>query len=118
MLMINIIKEGGPFFMVPMLLLFIVIVILFLKEILRKNDREKTIRLISSISLFAAVWGILGQVIGLIVAFDTIDGLDGVSMGVLAGGLKVTFLPVVGGLFTFLVARIGIIILTWSAKTQ
>ena len=69
------------------------------------------IRLMSSISLFVLVWGFLGQAIELISAFDAIQSIGNISSEVLAGGLKVSFLPVVFGMFTFLIARIGIIIL-------
>ena len=69
----------------------------------------------SSIGLFVLAWGVLGQVLGLIEAFDTIEGIEGVSINVLAGGLKFTFLPVLFGLITFLASRLGIIILQWKS---
>ena len=72
--------------------------------------------LISSIALFAIVWGFLGQIIGLIGAFDSIESVGEVTPSVLAAGLKVAFLAPVLGMFTFLVGRLGIIILTWSKK--
>ena len=75
------------------------------------KNKSKMIRLMSSISLFVLVWGFLGQAIELISAFDAIQSIGNISSEVLAGGLKVSFLPVVFGMFTFLIARIGIIIL-------
>jgi len=109
--------EGGVFFMVPIVLLLILIMVLIVKGILQRNqDNTKTISLIASISLFTIVWGFLGQTIGLITAFDYIHGQGDVSMGTLAGGLKVSFLAPLFAMFTFLIGRIGIIILTWMGK--
>jgi len=109
--------EGGPLFTFPIVVLFIIIVVLFIMALLKKDkDREKTISLMSSLGLFTLVWGVLGQVIGLIMAFDSIQGSGAISMEVLAGGLKVSFLPTLLGLVVFLDARLGIIILTWIKK--
>lgn len=111
------INEGGLFFMLPIIGLFIIIMVLFIRALLKMDrDREKTISLMSSLGLFALVWGVLGQVIGLIMAFDSIQGSGAISMEVLAGGLKVSFLPTLFGLMVFLDARLGIIILTWLKK--
>lgn len=109
-------NEGGPFFMYPLLLILILLIILIAKGFLQKDSLEKTISLISSIALFAIVWGFLGQIIGLIGAFDAIESMGNVSAEMLAAGLKVAFLPPVFGMFIFLVGRLGIIILTWLKK--
>ncbi len=112
----HLLEQGGPFFMYPIVLIFIILVVLFVKELISKTTSQKTITLMGSISLFVLAWGTLGQVIGLIDAFDAIEGVEGVSINILAGGLKFTFLPVVFSLFTFLIARVGIIILQWKKK--
>lgn len=109
-------NEGGPFFMYPLLFIIILIVILIAKGFIQKGSLEKTMSLISSISLFAIVWGFLGQIIGLIGAFDSIEAVGDVSPAVLAGGLKVAFLAPVFGMFAFLIGRLGIILLTWMKK--
>ena len=109
-------NEGGAFFMYPLLLILILLIILIVKGFLQKESSEKTKSLISSIALFAIVWGFLGQIIGLISAFDTIEAIGEVSPAVLAGGLKVAFLAPVFGMFNFLVGRLGIIVLTWMKK--
>lgn len=116
-ILFNRIIEGGVVFMVPIVLLLILIIVLIVKGILHRNqDNTKTISLIASIALFTIVWGFLGQTIGLISAFDHIHGQGDVSMGVLAGGLKISFLPPVFAMVTFLIARIGIIVITWLGK--
>jgi hypothetical protein len=109
-------NEGGPFFMYPLFLILILLIILIVKGFLKKGAHKKTMSLISSIALFAIVWGFLGQIIGLIGAFDSIEAAGDISPSVLAGGLKVAFLAPVFGMFTFLVGRLGIIILTWMQK--
>ena len=109
----SILNDGGPFFMYPLLLLFILILILIVKGFLKKGKLEKTTSLISSIALFAIVWGFLGQIIGLISAFDAIEAAGDISPAILAGGLKISALSPAFGMFVFLVGRLGIIILTW-----
>ncbi|WP_339888294.1 MotA/TolQ/ExbB proton channel family protein [uncultured Flavobacterium sp.] len=110
------INEGGPFFMMPILIILLLIIFLFVRGLIKKDANSKTIRLISSISLFVLVWGFLGQAIGLIGAFDAIESIGSISPEVLSSGLKISFLPLVFGMFTFLIARVGIIILTLLEK--
>ena len=102
--------------MYPLLFIIILILILIAKGFIQKGSVEKTISLISSIALFAIVWGFLGQIIGLIGAFDSIEAVGDVSPAVFAGGLKVAFLAPVFGMFAFLIGRLGIILLTWMKK--
>ncbi|CAM3841012.1 MULTISPECIES: MotA/TolQ/ExbB proton channel family protein [Flavobacterium] len=106
------IYEGGPFFMVPIVFLLIAILLLTIFGILKANKNKKAVSLISSLSLFVLVWGFLGQSIGLIGAFDAIQDMGNISAEILSSGLKISFLPVVFGMFTFLIGRIGIIVLT------
>jgi biopolymer transport protein ExbB/TolQ len=109
-------NEGGPLFMYTTLFLLIVIVALIIRAFVKPQNNQKTIKLISSISLFVLVWGFLGQMIGLIVAFDTIEAAGDISPAVLAGGLKVAILSPLFGMFVFLIARLGIIALIWTKK--
>lgn len=117
LLVINIFDEGGPLFMYTTLVCLILILVLTIKEIIKKDNREKTIRLVNSISLFALVWGFLGQIIGLMSALDSIQSFNSdIASPVLAGGLKVSILSPMFGMFVFLIARIGIIILIATKK--
>ena len=115
-MILNRISEGGSFFMIPIVLLLIVILLLIIKGLMKRTNNAKTISLISSISFFVLVWGLLGQSMGLIQAFDAIQDIGNVSVEILASGLKVTFLPIVFAFFTFLVGRVGIIALTILEK--
>ena len=108
--------EGGPLFMYTTLTLLIVIIALLIRGFVKPTTRDKTITLVSSISLFVLVWGFLGQMIGLITAFDAIQAMGDVSPSILAGGLKVAILSPLFGMIVFLIARIGIIILNILKK--
>ncbi len=109
-------NEGGPLFMYTTLILLFVIIALLVKAFAKRSENEKTIKLISSISLFVLVWGFLGQMIGLITAFDQIEAMGDVAPSVLAGGIKVAILSPLFGMVVFLIARLGIIALTWTQK--
>lgn len=111
-------QEGGPFFMYPLAIILVLVIILIVKGLLSRGRDKKTNELIGSITLFAIVWGFLGQIIGLIGAFDAIESVGNVSAEVMAAGLKVAFLPPVFGMFIFLIGRLGLIILTWIKKDE
>lgn len=109
-------NEGGPLFMYTTLTLLIVIIALLLRGYAKPTTRKKTITLVSSVSLFVLVWGFLGQMIGLISAFDAIEAAGDVSPAILAGGLKIAILSPLFGMIVFLIARIGIISLNVLEK--
>jgi len=109
-------NEGGPLFMYTTLTILIVIIALLIRGFLKKEARPKTITLVSSISLFVLVWGFLGQMLGLISAFDAVQAAGDISPSLLAGGLKVAILSPLFGMIVFLIARIGIIILNLIEK--
>lgn len=111
----NFILEGGPLFMVPLLLLLIVIVILFVKGL--KDNTEKTHKLINSLALFSFVFGVLGFVIGLLGALKAISEMnEDISNQVLAGGFKVGLLAPTFGMVIFLLGKLFSIILIWKKK--
>jgi len=116
LLFLNLLNEGGATFTYPTFLMLVICIVLIAKALIKGDAEGKTQKLISHISLFALVWGFLGQMIGLIGAFDSIQAVGNVAPSVLAGGLKVALLSPVFGMITFLIARVGIIILTLSKK--
>lgn len=109
-------NEGGPLFMYTTLIILIVISVLLVKAFLKPDNNEKPITLVKSLSLFVLVWGFLGQMIGLIGAFDAIEAQGDIAPAVLAGGIKVAILSPLFGMVVFLIARLGIIILAWMKK--
>lgn len=109
-------EEGGPLFMYTTLFLLFVILALLIRGFVKPTTRKKTITLVSSISLFVLVWGFLGQMLGLIGAFDAVQAAGDIAPSILAGGLKVAILSPLFGMIVFLIARIGIIILNILEK--
>ena len=110
----NFILDGGPVFMVPLVLLLIVIVFLFVKGL--KDNTEKNQKLINSLALFSFVFGVLGFVIGLLGALEDISNATDVAPQVLAGGLKIGLLSPTFGMVIFLIGKLFSIILTWMKK--
>ncbi|MDD7913502.1 hypothetical protein [Polaribacter ponticola] len=110
----NFIMEGGPVFMVPLLVLLIIIIILFIKGL--KSNTSKTVKLINSLSLFSFVFGVLGFIIGLLGALESIAVASEVSSNVLAAGLKTGLLSPALGMVIFLLGKLFSIILTWTKK--
>ena len=115
-LFFNLLNDGGPTFMYPTLLMLIICIVLLIKAFLKGSENEKLISLVKHISLFALVWGFLGQMVGIISAFDSVESLGNVSPSVLAGGIKIALLNPVFGMFVFLIARLGLIGLTLKKK--
>ncbi|MFD0761264.1 MotA/TolQ/ExbB proton channel family protein [Lutibacter aestuarii] len=115
-LIINLLNDGGPTFTYPMLIMFLIVIALIIKAFLKGDAEGKTKKLISHISLFALVWGFLGQLIGLIGAFDSIQAAGDVAPSVLAAGLKIALLSPTFGMVIFLVGRAGIILLSVLKK--
>lgn len=112
----SLLNDGGPAFMYPLLVILILVLVLIVKGFLQKGDNVKTIKLISSITLFALVWGFLGHIIGMIGAFDAIESVGSVSQSVMAAGIKISLIVPVFGSVIFLIGRLGIIIFTWKQK--
>jgi hypothetical protein len=114
-------NEGGPLFMSFILicfllaLLFVVLGFVNLKKDLVKS--KKMTSLASDTSILGLVFGLLGSTIGMITAFDAIDAIGDISAGMMAGGLKIAFLTTVFGFVTFILPRIGIIILKVLQKS-
>lgn len=115
-------NEGGPFFMSLILICLLLSVFLLVKGFiaLKKNreQSEKMLKLTVDSSLLGLVLGFLGSVIGLITAFDSIEAFGDPDPAIFAGGLKVSLLTATFGLFSFVIARIGILLLRWSLKDE
>jgi len=109
-------NEGGPSFTYPLVLMLLTCVGLVVFAFIKGDENDKFQKLVSSISLFALVWGFLGNLIGLISAFDAISHATSISYEVLAAGLKVGLLCPVFGMVVFLIARLGIIALIIKKK--
>jgi uncharacterized membrane protein len=107
--------EGGPLFMSFILICFLLALFFIVNAYVNlKKDSVKSTKmtnLASESSLLGLVFGFLGSIIGLITAFDAIESMGDISSGMLAAGLKVSFLTTVFGTITFIVIRICILVL-------
>lgn len=105
---------GGPFFTFTLLLILGCNLFLIFQSVTKPEKRLKNKALLASLSLFAVVWGFFAQILGLISAFDSIQAVGSISSEMLAGGLKVSFIAPVIGLFVFLVGRLGILFIQYK----
>lgn len=121
-LVANLFYEGGPLFMSLILICLLLSIFLLIKGFLSlKTDitkSERMLKLAIDSSLLGLVLGFLGSVIGLITAFDSIEAMGNPDPSIFAGGLKVSLLTATFGLFSFVIARVGILILRWSMNTN
>jgi biopolymer transport protein ExbB/TolQ len=107
-------SEGGFFMFLILIclllsLFFIVKGFLSMKSDIKKS--KKMLQLTVDISLLGLVLGFFASIIGLITAFDSIEAMGNADPSIFAGGLKVSLLTATFGLFTFIIARIGIVVL-------
>lgn len=113
-------QEGGMFFMFPILLMLLLVLFLIVRGVISlRNEQkgfQKNIQLLNSIGLLTLVWGMLGQLIGIVGMFDQLEEIGNISTPIFAGGLKVSALPPIFGFFVFIISRVASIIFTWIAK--
>ncbi len=109
-------SEGGPGITYVILIVILVIIGLLVKAFLEKGENEKTTSLIVNFAWFALAWGYLGRTFGLILAFDKVAAAGDISPSLMAGGLKMALIGPLMGLFAFIIARVGLIILTAVRK--
>lgn len=112
-------NEGGAEFTYPLLIMLLICLYLLITAFAKGDPNEKKRKLVGHISLFALVWGFLGHLVGLIVAFDTISAVKGdIATPVMAEGIKVGLLSPVFGMVVFLIARLGLISLVLTKKNK
>jgi len=111
-------NDGGPIFTYTIFIVLIVILAFFIKGLMDKGNNKKTIELMKSFAWFAVAWGFLGRTFGLIEAFDRVGAAGELTPSLLAGGLKMALIDPLFGIFVFIVARIGIIILISLQKEK
>ena len=82
-------------------LLLLAVVGLTIKYLMKSERTESDSNLIRSVGLFALVFGILGQLIGLYDAFNTIAQVGSVSPKILYAGFKVSMITTMYGLVIY-----------------
>ncbi len=108
--------DGGPVFTVTLLVLLFAVVALLVRGFLKPGNHRKIVLLMSHVGWFAVAWGFLGRTFGLIKAFDMVAAHGELTPSLLAGGMKMALVDPLFGIFVFLVARLGIIILVAKNK--
>lgn len=73
--------------------------------------------ILKEFGLAALAFGFLGQLIGLLGAFEAIEAVGGVSQSLLAGGLKVSSITSIYGLLIYCISLIIRILLGWKKTT-
>ncbi len=105
---------GGPLFMSILSFLFLVVLVLagikfyqlFIRIPESDSVKKRGIGEILQIGTFALFTGILGQVIGLFDAFKAMEGMDGIGLPLLAGGLKVSTITTIYGCLIFAISSL------------
>ena len=113
---------GGPLFMSILSITFLVILFLSGRSIYMLYSGseiegvQKSLFPIIQLGIFAAVFGIFGQCLGLFQAFMAIEAAGDISPAMIAGGLKVSMITTLYGLIILLVSLLIWIILRSRAK--
>lgn len=105
---------GGTLFMSILTILLVIIVavaVYFAVTIASGKAAEKTnfkhqLKYVKSIGLFTMITGILGQLIGLFMAFTAIEAAMDISPAMIAGGLKVSMITTLTGIIIYLISII------------
>ncbi len=111
--------EGGIEFMSVLFLLLLGVIVTSILVVKNKEDKTKAnkwLKTSQEIALFALVFGILGQFVGLLSAFQALEEVGEVSQGILAGGLKISSYTTVYGIVIFLLAKLFKIGFQFSQK--
>jgi biopolymer transport protein ExbB/TolQ len=115
---------GGMLFMTVLSISLTVIIAATILNIMRLGkgnyQAEKqflTISDIKAIGIFAIIWGIFGQSIGLFSAMQALEGSPDISPAMIYGGIKVSFITTLYGMFIFLLSwLITILMNNWNRR--
>tara|TARA_B100001057_G_C22737723_1_gene906488 strand:- start:784 stop:1200 length:417 start_codon:yes stop_codon:yes gene_type:complete len=112
--------EGGALFMSLILICLLLSIYFMTRGFLSvKTNPElskKMLALISYNGTLGLALGFFSAFLGLITGFDAIEASGNAEPAILAGGIKVALLSPLFGLFTFVVSRIGMLLLRLLQK--
>jgi biopolymer transport protein ExbB/TolQ len=77
---------------------------------------KKMLPLINDSGTLGLALGFFSAFLGLITGFDAIEASGNAEPAILAGGIKVALLSPLFGLFTFIVSRVGMLLLKLLQK--
>ncbi|MEL0026079.1 MAG: MotA/TolQ/ExbB proton channel family protein [Schleiferiaceae bacterium] len=103
--MLDYFMMGGPLFMGILTL----ILLLMIYAAVRNGC-------VKELGLLALAVGFMGQLLGLFGAFEGIEQMGGVSQAMLAGGLKVSSITSIYGLFIYIVSLLIQIVKKFTGK--
>lgn len=119
--MLQLILDGGVLFTVPITMIAAIVLILLIQNLSESSSSpqwSKRNKFANSLGLFALVFGILGQLLGLMDGLSAIQHAGGISPAMLAGGIYTSSISTMFGLVTFIIARLGTIGLRLRQKEQ
>lgn len=104
--------SGGPLIMGAITVILIVMIAWAIYHFLpvltnKETDLAKALsrlKYIKTIGTFGMVSGILGQLIGLYQVFSVLEAVGDISQSLIGGGLKVSLIPALYGIFIFLLS--------------
>ncbi len=113
--MLSLFNQGGLLCMAILTLLLIVILAMAVYKVLQISNRKVEhstsfryqLSYIKSVGLIALVFGIFSQLLGLYQMFAVLEAAGGIAPAILAGGLKVSMIPMVYGLIIFLISYVA-----------
>ena len=105
---------GGPLFMgilTILLLILLVLTVVFVLYIVSGKAAgmasfRHRLTYLKSVGLFTMITGILGQLIGLMMAFSAIEKASDISPAIVAGGLKISMITTLYGISVYMLSII------------
>ncbi|ARV08816.1 hypothetical protein BTO05_03865 [Winogradskyella sp. PC-19] len=116
----RLLNEGGPMMYIILILLLLSLFFIlkaFMSKAKDNTQSKKMIGLAVDSSLLSLVIGCLGSLLGIIGLFDMVEALGETRPDLFSAGLKVSLLTITFGLFSFVIARIGILAYKWSLNS-
>ena len=112
--------EGGTLFMSLILICLLLSIYFMTRGFLSVKTNpvlsKKMLALINDSGTLGLALGFFSAFLGLITGFDAIEASGNAEPAILAGGIKVALLSPLFGLFTFVVSRIGMLLLRLLQK--
>ena len=112
--------EGGALFMSLILICLLLTIYFMTKGFYRiKTNPElskKMLTLINDSGVLGLSLGFLSAFLGLIGAFDVLEATGDANPSLIAGGLKIALLSPIFGIFTFIISKIGVVVLKLIQK--
>lgn len=108
----NLFHMGGPLFMGILTILLLILlatsvlfaIYIFNGKAQRSDSFTHKLSYLKSMGLFTMIVGILGQLIGLLMAFGAIEKAGDISPQMIYGGLKISFYTTVYGILVYLLS--------------